>query len=118
MLTSAQAWDALAKAAPRDEWLSIAQVYELVVCDCGLIFLQLAPIRLAAEGAQIGRGVVRRFLVERSGGRNAEQKEEREPARNERTKHQLGIFEFNTMIAGCSRFFSSATSLANRVATR
>src|SRR4030095_12186758 len=93
-------------------------MHELVVRDRGLIFIQRAPIRLAAERAQIGRGVVRWFLVERSGGRQAEHEEEREPARNERTKHQLGIFEFNTMIAGCSRFFSSATSLANRAAMR
>ena len=48
---------------------SLEQMHELVVRDRGLIFLQRAPIRLAAERAQIGRGVVRRLLVERSGGR-------------------------------------------------
>ena len=45
---------------------SLEQMHELVVRNRGLIFLQLAPIRLAAERAQVGRGLVRRFLVERS----------------------------------------------------
>jgi hypothetical protein len=93
-------------------------VHEFVVRNCALKFLQPAPIRGATERAQVRRRVVRQFLIDGADGGRAGEQKKQEAAQQERAKHQFGISDFNTMIVGCSRFFSSATSSANRAAAR
>src|SRR5450432_229461 len=93
-------------------------MHEFVVRDGSLVFLELAPVGFAAERAQVRRRLVRRFLVHRPRGGPGEEEKECQPMGNERAKHQFGIFEFNTMIAPCSRFFSSATWSASPGAAR
>lgn len=44
MLTSAQAWEALASEAPRGEWLSITQLYEIVERNVSLEEADARPI--------------------------------------------------------------------------